>query len=285
EQRGLFSELAHKLEVHAQLEEEIFYPALRDHGWDTRVDEAVADHESVHRLLLQIEQAGPGSDPWAQGLEELKTKVERHVHEEESEFFPKAQATLTARAQEDLYQRMHVRKAELAGEGADSTPRGASGDDEAKGQAAEQAQEYGRKMRARGEAAFEQGAGAAANQTRRIADALHATSEHLARESQPGLARYLSDAADGLNRFSNRFTRGDVEGLLQEARDTAKRNPALLLGGAIAAGFLLTRFIRSTETPSSEVPAGTGTLYRAPSATPGASVRTATSAPPGTLQP
>lgn len=283
EQHWLFKELAHKLEVHALLEEELFYPALRGQGWDIRIDDAVADHETVHRLLLQIEQAGPGSDPWAHGIEELKINVERHVHEEESDLFPKAQAMLTPRAQEDLFQRMLARKAELSGEGADSARPAASGAGEAKSQTAEQAQEYGRRVRERGEAAFEQGAGIAADQTRRIADALHATSENLARENQPGLAQYLSDAADGLNRFSNRFTRGDVEGLLREARDTAKRNPALLLGGAIAAGFLLTRFLRSTEAASSEVPAGTGALYRAPTATPSASVRTGTSVPPGTL--
>lgn len=283
EQSRLFGELKHKLEAHAQLEEELFYPALRSgQGNDIDVDEALADHKTIHSLLLQIEQAGPVSNLWAQGLDELKTEVEHHVYEEESELFPKAQAMLAPRVQEDLYQQMLVRKAELAGAGAGSARRGASGNGEAKGQAREQAQEYGRRIRERGEAAFNQGAGAAADQTRRVADALQATSENLAKENQPGLARYLSEAADGLNRFSNRFTRGDVDDLLREARAIAKRNPALLLGGAIATGFLLTRFIKSSEATSSKVPAGTGASYGAPTPTPGASIRVGTSVPTGT---
>lgn len=288
EQRWLFIELKHKLEAHARIEEEIFYPALRNsQGRDSRIDGSVADHKAIRSLLLQVEQAIPGSNQWLERLKELQNKVELHVREEESELFPKVRITLTPDLQEDLFERMLVRKAELSGESADSALRGtqsakveAKAEEHTTSRTPEQAHEYSGRLGQQGEVALEQGVGVAADQTRRVAEALHATSENLEKENQEGLSQYLREAANGLNRFSNRLTRGDVNGLLQEARDTAKRNPALLLGGAIAAGFLLTRFVKSTETSatetaSDEMRAGTGALYRVPTET---SVPTGTAA-------
>lgn len=286
EQRWLFIELKHKLEIHARIEEEIFYPALRDsQGLGNRLDESIADHESVRTLLMQMEETVPGSSRWVESLKELMRKVEKHVQEEESELFPKARSSLAPELQEDLFERMLIRKAELAGGGAESAWRGAQGAKaDSTTRTSEQAQEYSRRMGQQGAAAVEQGAGIAADQTRRVAEALHATSENLAKEDQEGLSYYLREAANGLNRFSNRLTQGDVESLLREARDTAKRNPALLLGGAIVAGFLLTRFVKSTETSSTEVPSpkmrtDPGASPRAPIGAPLPSGPTPTSQP------
>lgn len=297
EQRWLFIELKHKLDTHARIEEEIFYPALREgQEGDARIDESVVDHEAVRSLLLQMEQSIPGSSRWVQCLEELKSKVEHHVQEEERELFPKAQSILTPERQEDLFEWMVTRKAELSGEDVDSALRGARSakTEQATSRTSEPAHEYSRRLGQQGEAALEQGVGVAADQTRRVADALHATSENLAKEDQEGLSQYLREAANGLNRFSNRLTRGNIDELLQEARDTARRNPALLLGGAIAAGFLLTRFVKSTgasatEMTSNEVQAGTETSYRVPaqssSAPTGTSTSTGTVPQPSPSQP
>lgn len=291
EQQWLFRELRHELEAHTRVEEEIFYPALRDaQGSDIRIDEAVADHETIRSLLLQMEQATPESSGWVQSLEELKSKIEHHVQEEERELFPKAQSLLAPQVQDNLFERMVARKAELAGEGADSALHAQSGEADVS-RTSEQAREYASRMREQGEAALEQGAGVAADRTRRVAEALHATSENLEKEDQAGLSRYLREAANGLDRFSNRLASGDIDALLREARDIAKRNPALLLGGAIAAGFLLTRFVKSTEAASTargsdEVQAGMEPSYRVPTETsespvpPGVSMPTGTPAQP-----
>lgn len=324
ERRWLFIELKHRLKIHARLEEEIFYPALRDdRELDHRIEESMARHEAMRALLAQMEETVPGSSRWVESLRELISKLEQHVREEESEFFPKARASLTPRLQEDLFERMLVRKAQLAGGGAESAVHG-EGETSARanqttGQSAvgqtaagqttsgqavpgsttagpEQAStsqtsarvhEYSYRTGRQGAAAMEQGVGAVAEQTRRVADALHQTGEHLAQEDQEGLSYYLREAADSLNRFSNRLTRGDVDDLLREARDTARRNPALLLGGAIAAGFLLTRFIKSSgmssspETASGSVQPGAAASSRAPAGeTPRVPPRAAPKPPP-----
>lgn len=275
EQRSLFIELKHKLEAHARIEEEIFYPALRSsNGRNSRIDDSVADHEAVQSLLLQMEQALIGSEQWLERLEELKNKVEHHVRAEESDLFPQAQATLPPERQDELFERMLVRKTELAGESAYGTAHSArSAGPYTTSRPSEQAHEHSRTLGQQGESALEQGAGVAAEQTRRFARALHATSENLEKEDQAGLSQYLREAANGLNQFSNRLTHGDIDGLLQEACDTAKRNPVLLLGGAIAAGFLLTRFVKSTNVPATETTpderrAEAQTPYSVPTETP-----------------
>ena len=266
EQRRLFRRLKDELEVHTRIEEEIFYPALRDpHERDLRVDESIADHKVFRALLLQMEQAVPGSEAWTRSLEILDSELEQHIEREERELFSKARASLTLEDQEQLFQRMAARKLELTPLGERmSTEHDGPGEqaERAAARTSEQAKAYARKMGAQGEAAAAEGAGIAAEQTRRAAEALHETSDNLEKRDQQQLSQYLRSAADGLSRFSNRLAEGDVDDLLREARETARRNPALLFGGAIAAGFLLTRFVKaSAEHDEPEEPAGGESSY------------------------
>ncbi|EAR21043.1 hemerythrin domain-containing protein [Nitrococcus mobilis] len=254
EQHQLFRELKDELEIHAQIEEELFYPALHGSGGkDLCVDECIAEHKKVRLLLSQLEQMIPGSDSWARSLDALNNEVEHHIKKEERELFPRMRTLLTQEAQGALLERMAARKADLSRQGermeAQHNRRNGAAE-QAAAQTSEQAYEYARKMGEQGEAAVAQGAGVAAEQARRAADALYETSDNLEKQDQERLSQYLRTAANGLNRFSSRLTDGDIDGLLQEARANAERHPALLLGGAIAAGFLLTRFLKATAQPS-----------------------------------
>lgn len=80
------------LTVHAQIEEEIFYPAARealgDEGKDL-LDEAKVEHNSLKELIGQIEGSGPDDELFDAHVKVLGEYVKHHVKEEEGEMFPK----------------------------------------------------------------------------------------------------------------------------------------------------------------------------------------------------
>ena len=103
------------LTIHAQIEEEIFYPALRAAAdADDPLDEADVEHASIKELVGQIENASPGDDHYAARVTVLSEYVRHHVGEEESTIFAKARKAdcdLTA-----LGEQLMARKEELGGE-------------------------------------------------------------------------------------------------------------------------------------------------------------------------
>lgn len=83
------NKLANELTIHAAVEEQIVYPAMRQAGLDNLVDEAETEHQKVKQLVAQLESIdalGSEADPV---LAELKADVQHHVEEEESQAFPK----------------------------------------------------------------------------------------------------------------------------------------------------------------------------------------------------
>ena len=98
-QRALIQEMCQELTIHAQLEEELFYPAVeRQLGKEgaTLVTEARKEHREMKRAISQLqatEFTGPQSE---QVFQEMMQGVQHHVHEEEREMLPKAQQQLGA---------------------------------------------------------------------------------------------------------------------------------------------------------------------------------------------
>jgi hemerythrin superfamily protein len=88
----LAQQICMALTVHAQIEEEIFYPAARealgDEGKDL-LDEAKVEHNSLKELIGQIEGSSPDDDLFEAHVKVLGEYVKHHVKEEESELFPK----------------------------------------------------------------------------------------------------------------------------------------------------------------------------------------------------
>ena len=79
-----------ELTVHAQVEEEIFYPAVRDPiKDDDLMDEAVVEHASAKELIAQISEMDRGDDLYDAKVKVLSEQIEHHVEEEEGEMFPK----------------------------------------------------------------------------------------------------------------------------------------------------------------------------------------------------
>ena len=81
------------LTVHAQLEEEIFYPAVRAAIKDgDLIDEATVEHQTQRDLIAQIQAMGEASPMFDARVRVLGEYVEHHVKEEKSEIFAKARA-------------------------------------------------------------------------------------------------------------------------------------------------------------------------------------------------
>jgi hemerythrin-like domain-containing protein len=80
------------LTVHAQIEEEIFYPAAREavRSGEDLLDEAAVEHGSIKELVAAIENASPDDDELFDArVKVLGEYVKHHVKEEENELFPK----------------------------------------------------------------------------------------------------------------------------------------------------------------------------------------------------
>jgi hemerythrin superfamily protein len=112
EKQKLAEQICVELKVHAQIEEEIFYPAadraLED---EEMVDEALVEHASAKKLIAEIETMRAGQDMFDAKVKVLSEQIDHHVKEEEKELFPackKADLDL-----EGLGERLKQRKMEL----------------------------------------------------------------------------------------------------------------------------------------------------------------------------
>ena len=83
-----------ELSVHAQIEEEIFYPAFREAfpADADLVDEAAAEHNEAKQLIADIRQLGEATAAMDTLVAELNVAIEHHVKEERDELFPKIEA-------------------------------------------------------------------------------------------------------------------------------------------------------------------------------------------------
>ncbi|WP_185856233.1 hypothetical protein [Vreelandella populi] len=86
----------------------------------------------------------------------------------------------------------------------------------------------------------------AAEQTNKFTNAINKMADEFDSQEQPYFSQQARKLADTADRFSNKLRDKDLKSLCQEAQSYSRREPALFFGGAIAAGFLLTRFLRSS---------------------------------------
>jgi hemerythrin superfamily protein len=110
----LAQQICMALTVHAQIEEEIFYPAARealgDDGKDL-LDEAKVEHNSLKELIGHIEGSSPEDDLFDANVTVLGEYVKHHVKEEEGELFPKLRKS--DMDLKEVGERLSARKKEL----------------------------------------------------------------------------------------------------------------------------------------------------------------------------
>lgn len=88
--RALVEQICNALTVHAEVEEEIFYPAARAAiKDDDLLDEATVEHASAKDLIAQLESMDPADAMYDAKVTVLGEYIDHHVQEEEGEMFPK----------------------------------------------------------------------------------------------------------------------------------------------------------------------------------------------------
>jgi hemerythrin superfamily protein len=88
--RKLLDQIATVLQAHTTIEEELFYPAVRDLGTkkaNEMVAEALEEHHVVKLVLRELPQVDPEDDRFEAKMTVLSELVEHHADEEEEEMF------------------------------------------------------------------------------------------------------------------------------------------------------------------------------------------------------
>ena len=111
----LVATICKELSVHAQIEEEIFYPAVKEALRDKElIPEATVEHATLKDLIAQVEGVEPDGEMFDAKIKVMSEYVKHHVKEEQNEIFPKAKETTLDLV--ELGAKLAKRKAELLAE-------------------------------------------------------------------------------------------------------------------------------------------------------------------------
>ncbi len=117
-----------------------------------------------------------------------------------------------------------------------------------KDEAMHEAEALKRDVQDRSKEYFEDRKNFAATELLDVAGALRASADRLGDQQHDHAGRYVKVAAAGLERFADSLRERDLGRLVDDAEQLARRQPAAFIGGAVAAGFLLSRFLKSSST-------------------------------------
>ncbi len=88
--KKIADQICMELSIHAEVEEQVFYPAVRGIVKDEDLmDEAVVEHASAKELIAQIMEMDPDDDLYDAKVKVLSEQIDHHVGEEEDDMFPK----------------------------------------------------------------------------------------------------------------------------------------------------------------------------------------------------
>lgn len=103
------------LEIHAQLEEELFYPALRENGVQSEaLDKAVPEHAEMKSLIARVRSLEGQRAAQDDAVHELMRAVLHHVADEETQLLPAAERFIGAQRLAAMGAQMTRRRIELA---------------------------------------------------------------------------------------------------------------------------------------------------------------------------
>ena len=116
EHPAIFKKIQAELDVHAHIEETIFYPKLVAEGDKPLVDivrEGIEEHRQVKMFLKELDPLSGDSPKFEPKLTVLQEDVEHHVKEEEEEMFPLVRKQFDAAVLEELGAAMEAEKAKF----------------------------------------------------------------------------------------------------------------------------------------------------------------------------
>jgi iron-sulfur cluster repair protein YtfE (RIC family) len=114
--KSIFRQIRSQIETHMWVEEEIFYPAVRNiftSSAEQQVDQARLEHQQIKDLLHQVAIIDPNSFSFMSKINELKDVIENHVDIEENQMFPFAHDNMSSEEIEYLGQLIHDQKLEF----------------------------------------------------------------------------------------------------------------------------------------------------------------------------
>jgi iron-sulfur cluster repair protein YtfE (RIC family) len=124
----VYDEIREQLLIHARIEEEIFYPAVRETNSGksaTQVEEALSEHQQVKEMLDKLDDMAAEVDAdFAETIRTLAESVEHHVQEEENEIFVSARKLGDERLSE-LGDHLQQRKDQLMEAGSEEAEQSA----------------------------------------------------------------------------------------------------------------------------------------------------------------
>ncbi len=110
----LFTKVKQELVVHEAIEEEIFYPALKQHPKTKEITlEAYEEHHVVNTVMAEIEGVAYDDEKWGAKFKVMKENLEHHIEEEEGEMFKQARQVFDEDELAQLGESMMARKEEL----------------------------------------------------------------------------------------------------------------------------------------------------------------------------
>ena len=114
----LFTKLVKELTVHEKIEEQIFYPAVKDAAKTKKLEEIVAEsfeeHHFVNVVIAEIQKTPYDAEEWAAKFSVMMENIEHHAfEEEEGEMFPKVRKIFSKAELEDLGAQMEELKMQL----------------------------------------------------------------------------------------------------------------------------------------------------------------------------
>ncbi len=105
---GVLEKLANSLAAHMAIEQDIFYPAIKQVD-DDLVNEAFEEHSIAEVALKRLLATGPDDEVFSARVTALKEVIEHHVSEEEDELFPEVDKALSDETNEKLGRVMEAR--------------------------------------------------------------------------------------------------------------------------------------------------------------------------------
>ena len=110
----LFTKVKQELVVHEAIEEEIFYPALKDHPKTKEIAlEGYEEHHVVDTVMAEIEGVAYDDEKWGAKFTVMKENLEHHIEEEEGEMFKQARQVFDQDELTQLGESMKARKEDL----------------------------------------------------------------------------------------------------------------------------------------------------------------------------
>lgn len=109
-----FTKLRSELDIHETIEEEIFYPALKEHPKTKDIAlEGYEEHHVVDTVLGEMLDLDVSDETWTAKFTVMKENLEHHIEEEETVMFEQARQVFDEDELDDLGSRMEARKTEL----------------------------------------------------------------------------------------------------------------------------------------------------------------------------